>query len=289
MKTKLFLYSLLAFTFLLTSCDFGKERRLRNIADRPPISGVSNTPQSRTIAVVDSLAKIKPIIALETRKAISTPTFSNTDWRNAQTAFQNWRTHQISNGNFMDSCPDIDFWDTLSETESRQFLNNEKPRYALPNIDSDWGIDVLKVDLNFDGRKDVIFRIHPQDCLQGTGTAIHPPLYVTAVSDEMGRYTHNNLLIDNVKRTLKTFRNKLSDWEQWLWVTIDDITTERGVIEISGRSHIFLYTDATCCPSIRYDFLARVDKFGRGYIVVSGVYEYERNRTHYFELTLPIE
>ena len=51
MKTKLFLFSLLAFALLFTSCDFGKERRLRNIADRPPISVVNNETKTESETV----------------------------------------------------------------------------------------------------------------------------------------------------------------------------------------------------------------------------------------------
>ncbi|MDR0332752.1 MAG: hypothetical protein LBI15_04740 [Dysgonamonadaceae bacterium] len=53
MKTKLFLFSLFVIALLFTSCDFGKERRLRNIADPQPypISVVSNETKAESETV----------------------------------------------------------------------------------------------------------------------------------------------------------------------------------------------------------------------------------------------
>ena len=300
---------LILFALLLVSCDFGKERRLRNIADRPFVNVVSSEPTAReiaianTIAILDSLSAINTnrdfsarlndqmTALIETREAVLVwhdrkSVFSYEEWNDVRTQFRFWRTRQINRGNFLDRCPPMDSWDSMSREQSDRY---SEIRYALCPINYLLGSRVIIADLNFDGRKDVIFVVYPEDCLRGVG-ASHPPLYVTFISDDdVGGYVYNNFLINRLKGTFDALRDDISDRERWLWVAIYDVKSAAGVIEISGHSSIFLPNDPTCCPSILYVFLARMDRFGNGQVFIKGFYHYGREEKHWFELVLGIE
>ena len=278
MKTKPFLYSLLMFALLLTSCDFGKERRLRNIADRPPISVVSTepTPQSRAMFILDSLAAINVNRNLITSEVKSNPTFSERDWRNVQTLYNNWRRNEIRSGNFLERCAEWD--DAKNDWEWESEI-----QYALPDISTlTHLIDTIKVDINFDGRKDVVFIVQPMCCWR---TRSRPRIYLLFVSDGTDRFVRSDFLdflINRVENTLESFRKEFSEWTRWF--AINNVQVVNGVIEISGRS-AFDFNLGRGWTGIVYDFTARMDKEGNGYIVVNGVY----CRDNYFELVLAIK
>ena len=118
--------------------------------------------------------------------------------------------------------------------------------------------------------------------------AAHPPLYVTVLSKDTN-YIVDNTCIQKVEKTIQNFRKKLSERE-YLYISIDKIKNEKGFIVLSGNSCIYLEYDASCCPSIEFNFTAYMDKTKKGYIRINGVNKNQfEKKADTFRLELRIE
>ncbi|NDW09429.1 hypothetical protein [Dysgonomonas sp. 520] len=192
--------------------------------------------------------------------------FDLSDWNKVKEVFNQWRKQEIKKGYFVENC--------LSNPE--EFINKygdkwetDSLRYALPNLlekfNSD--IDTCMVDINLDGKQDVIFKINPIDCVNGAST--HPPLYILVVSSK-NSYIIDNTCISKVKTAIRDYTKQLSNRE-YQWFQIDSIRNDKGIIIISGNSSIYLNDDANCCPSIELNFIAYIDKSMKGHINIEAI------------------
>ena len=225
---------------------------------------------------VTTLEKVFPI----SEKAFP---FSPADWRKVKNVFNKWRKKEIKNGYYAEDC--------LSDID--EFFNNSDSdaRYALPKISEEFCeyFDTCMVDINFDGKQDVVFKFRPEDCLRGCGTAAHPPMHITILS--MGnQYAFNNFYIDKAEKTIKDFTKQLQEGYSYEWFVIKNLSTDKGYIFMSGTSTVLLGDDPTCCHSITFDFYCYMDKSGNGYIDIDlDYYERQSDSTYIFKIKLQIE
>lgn len=277
---------------LMSLCGNINKTTKEDISDVEKANTTSN--QIDVFKIIGSLAKTQVDTNLLTTISEDNPAFNLSDWDKIKTAYRQWREDEIRKGFYVESC--LENPEVFIEKYGDKWMTDSL-RYALPNIPEKFpvihekfgfDIDTFMVDMNFDGKQDIIFKILPDDCLQGNGLAAHPPIYLTVLSRE-NTYIVDNTHINKVEKSIENFREKLSDRE-YSWISIDKIKNEQGIISISGNSCIYLENDASCCPSVEFDFTAYMDKTTNGYIQVNGVYKNEFEETeNKFELKLRIE
>ncbi|NDW09321.1 hypothetical protein [Dysgonomonas sp. 520] len=194
--------------------------------------------------------------------------FDLSDWNNVKEVFNQWRKQEIKKGYFVESC--------LSNAE--EFINKygdkwetDSLRYALPNLSEKFNsdIDTCMVDINLDGKQDVIFKINPIDCVNGNGASAHPPLYISVISSK-NSYIIDNTCISKVETAIRDYRKQLSNRE-YQWFQIDSIRNDKGIIVMSGNSSIYLNDDANCCPSIELSFVGYINKSMKGHINIEAI------------------
>jgi hypothetical protein len=191
------------------------------------------------------------------------------NWDKVKVAFKQWRSGELKKGYYVENClaDPMEFIEKYGDKWMTDSL-----RYALPAIPKKLNedFDTCLVDINFDGKQDVIFRIRPEDCLQGNGSSVHPPIHITFISKN-DNYVFDNSCIDSVEKTIKDYAEQLSS-RNYQWFQIKSISTNKNRIIISGSSFVLLDDDASCCPSIEFDFKGYVQKSGKGYIEIDGIH-----------------
>ncbi len=210
-------------------------------------------------------------------------TIKKSNWNIIKKAYSQWRKQELKKGYFMAYCPVYNdsigsykdyIYDYEGEDTGLEWGGYGGLRYAVPEIPDEFSreFDVFKVDINFDEKQDVIFRILPIDCINGLGTfSMHPPIYVSLVSNG-NKYEFDNSLINRVITATKDFSKKFQNHD-FHWLEIKDITNQNGVLVISGDFMVYLENDASCCPSINPQFSCYIDKTGKGYLDMEVVYK----------------
>ncbi|MDR1808853.1 MAG: hypothetical protein LBR34_00405 [Prevotella sp.] len=202
--------------------------------------------------------------------------FTSSDWERVKLAYNQWRKKEIRKGNYAERCM------TLEELAKEETDTDLIPRYALPAIPAkikkaqfdDCSIDTLRADINCDGKMDVLFRIYPWDNEHGTGSARHPLIYATFVSKN-GNYIFDNKHVDKTIKKIWTFAKNYPDdtWDDWEWTEIDKISVKDGRVIIQGHSEMHISSDASCCPSVRFDFTSYTYQSGKGYMDIKWAFE----------------
>jgi len=280
MKTKIIVLSFIAVTILFCVSCGKKQQEFKSISNSIPISVISESEQpDKILVILDSIAKTQ----VDTDLSISVPYNNLSDWNKVKKVFRQWRNDEISKGYYVESC--LENPEKFIEKYEDKWMTDSL-RYAIPNNPEKF--TTYKADINFDGKQDVIFKIFPIDCIEGNGLAAPTPIYVTLLSKE-GSYIVDNTFIYKVEKSIKNFSKTLSN-NEYQWILIDDIKSERGIVVISGNSHIYLDDDASCCPSIVFDFTGYIDKTMKGYIQITGVYKNQFEETEdKFNLKLKVE
>ena len=290
MKTKIFVISFIAVSILLGVLFGRKQQEINSVSNQIPVPGISESEKpDKILVILDSIEKtqVDTFSFIESPcnnlAEIESPYNNLVDWNELKKAFQQWRENEISKGYYVESC--LDNPEAFIEKYGDKWMTGSL-RYALPDNPEEF--TTYKADINFDRKQEVIVRIFPIDCVNGCGLAAHEPLYVTFLSRQ-GHYIVDNTFIHKVEKTIRNFRKQFSNRE-YQWILIDDIKSERGIIVISGNSYIHLDNDVDCCPSIEFDFTVYMDKTGKEYMLINGVYKNQlEEKADTFNFKLRIE
>jgi len=297
----------LAITLLICfSCNQSKSKQVEVNKDTTVVftQSVEKNIESSIFNNLTRLSQIETVTELSSNSvSIKQIIFSASDWEKIKRIYNQWRNEEIKKGNFQEKCPDI-------SNEKDEDYADRLVIDALPKIPKQWKrdnevhynegyIDTLMVDLNFDGRVDIILKIDQCDCMCsiGGGAPIRPTMFLTFIS-KGNQYVIDkcNPYINEAIQKIEKFKKEAGDTYDGFvsagtdivsgGLFIKSITSKDGIIIISGRSTVTesLANDPLCCPNFNFifDFNYFMDKEGKGYAEIEGTYTDERQEVKKF-------